>query len=112
MENWNPSDPKAVANEEFVMEEDNDEFDWIEDETERNIQRKWHALRNPVQPQPDTFEDDEDDEDVYIPDVNELLSGKFKDSGLQIIVKMASIELTPEKPEFPVGGWHVSWSPS
>ncbi|KAF2634557.1 hypothetical protein P280DRAFT_364462, partial [Massarina eburnea CBS 473.64] len=26
---------------------------------------------------------------------------------LQIIFKMATIELTPEKPEFPTGGWHV-----
>lgn len=32
---------------------------------------------------------------------------KFKASGLQAIVKMASIELTPEKPEFPAGSWHV-----
>lgn len=26
---------------------------------------------------------------------------------LQVIVKIASIELTPEKPEFPGGSWHV-----
>ncbi|KAH6891529.1 hypothetical protein B0T10DRAFT_485424 [Thelonectria olida] len=26
---------------------------------------------------------------------------------LQVIVKMASIELTPDKPSFPAGGWHV-----
>lgn len=32
----------------------------------------------------------------------------FKTSGLQVIVKLASIELTPESPDFPVGGWHVS----
>ncbi|PWI65084.1 hypothetical protein PCL_07383 [Purpureocillium lilacinum] len=35
------------------------------------------------------------------------LRKKFKENGLQIIVKMASIELTPEKPEFPSGGWHL-----
>lgn len=33
------------------------------------------------------------------------LRGKFQD--LQVIVKMASIELTPEHPEFPAGGWHI-----
>lgn len=27
--------------------------------------------------------------------------------GVQIIIKMASIQLTPEKPEFPAGGWHT-----
>jgi hypothetical protein len=36
------------------------------------------------------------------------LREKFKEKGLQVIVKMASIELTPEKPEFPAGSWHVS----
>lgn len=30
--------------------------------------------------------------------------------GLQVIVKLTSIELTPEKPEFPAGSWHVSIS--
>lgn len=35
------------------------------------------------------------------------LFDKFRDAGLQIIVKMASIELTPEKPHFPHGSWHV-----
>lgn len=33
------------------------------------------------------------------------LRERFKD--LQVIVKMASIELTPDKPTFPAGGWHV-----
>ena len=35
------------------------------------------------------------------------LRAKFKDSGLQVIVKLASIELTPEKPLFAGGEWHV-----
>ena len=78
-------------------------FNYIRNETER----KWHILRKPVQPQPDAFEDGDD---FYTPEEGERLSERFKQSGLQIIVKMASIELTPEKPEFPAGGWHVSYS--
>ncbi|KAE8369834.1 hypothetical protein BDV27DRAFT_152713 [Aspergillus caelatus] len=31
----------------------------------------------------------------------------FRSTGLQIIVKLANIELTPEKPEYPGGSWHV-----
>lgn len=31
----------------------------------------------------------------------------FKESGLQVIVKLANIHLTPEKPEYPGGSWHV-----
>ena len=32
---------------------------------------------------------------------------KYIDSGLQIIVKLANIELTPTKPRFEGGSWHV-----
>jgi septum formation topological specificity factor MinE len=43
----------------------------------------------------------------YAPKAGQRLIERFRQSGLQIIVKLASIELTPEKPHFPVGGWHV-----
>lgn len=58
-------------------------------------------LRKPVLPDPH-FEDVE-----YEPTTDKRLFSKFRESGLQVIVKMASIELTPEKPHFPQGGWHV-----
>ncbi|ELQ33422.1 hypothetical protein OOU_Y34scaffold00946g16 [Pyricularia oryzae Y34] len=32
---------------------------------------------------------------------------KHKDSGLQVIVKTASIKLTPDKPKFAGGAWHA-----
>ncbi|KAB8248185.1 hypothetical protein BDV35DRAFT_391326 [Aspergillus flavus] len=35
------------------------------------------------------------------------LHDEFRDTGLQIIVKLANIELTPEKPEYYGGAWHV-----
>ena len=35
------------------------------------------------------------------------LRSLFEKQGLQVIVKMATVELTPEKPSFPAGGWHV-----
>ncbi|KAI1880576.1 hypothetical protein JX265_000816 [Neoarthrinium moseri] len=58
------------------------------------------SLREPVQPQPLPFENID-----YKPSLR--LQEKFNSSGLQIIVKMASIELTPEKPTFPSGSWHL-----
>ncbi|KAF2019444.1 hypothetical protein BU24DRAFT_419067 [Aaosphaeria arxii CBS 175.79] len=58
-------------------------------------------IQKPKIPEP-VFEDLD-----YAPLAENLLSQKFKDTGLQVIVKMASIELTPEKPEFPAGGWHI-----
>lgn len=31
----------------------------------------------------------------------------YSKRGLQVIVKLANIELTPEQPEYPGGSWHV-----
>jgi hypothetical protein len=62
---------------------------------------QWANIREPVLPEI-PFEEIE-----YAPQENTRLKERFRSSGLQIIVKLASIELTPEKPEFPVGGWHI-----
>lgn len=62
---------------------------------------KWKKIRDPVFPEPDN-----ETEVDYL--CRESIRERFKDSGLQVIVKMATIELTPEKPDFPMGGWHVS----
>ncbi|KKA25905.1 hypothetical protein T310_0108 [Rasamsonia emersonii CBS 393.64] len=35
------------------------------------------------------------------------LRKEFKDTGLQVIVKLANIHLTPEEPEYEGGSWHV-----
>lgn len=62
---------------------------------------RWEHIRDAILPEPDG-----NAEVDYV--CTESIAQKFKDSGLQVIVKMARIELTPEKPDFPVGGWHVS----
>lgn len=31
----------------------------------------------------------------------------FRDEGLQVIIKLSSIELTPEKPKYKGGNWHI-----
>ncbi|KAI0021677.1 hypothetical protein F4780DRAFT_778460 [Xylariomycetidae sp. FL0641] len=77
------------------------EFITYEPEYDDETERKWEALRRPDIPDPE-FE-----EMTYAPEAGKRLADKFRDSGLQVIVKVASIELTPEKPEFPAGGWHV-----
>ncbi|KAF4992689.1 hypothetical protein FGRMN_7002 [Fusarium graminum] len=60
----------------------------------------WEAMRQPVQPSAPEFEAID-----YGVKPGDSLRERFKD--IQIIVKMASIELTPDKPEFPAGSWHV-----
>lgn len=73
---------------------ENDE-DWLAD-------CKWKALRKPVLSDVETYRPLD-----YTLKPGQRLIDRFRESGLQVIVKMASIELTPEKPEFPTGGWHI-----
>jgi hypothetical protein len=80
---------------------DEEKKQWWEEQRSRVVGKvKWAKIRDPMLPEPLGF----------VPvtyRVKKTLREKFNDDGLQVIVKMASIELTPEKPEFPVGGWHV-----
>ena len=63
---------------------------------------KWKVVRKARLPEPPLWDNMD-----YAPREGSRLIDRFRNSGLQIIVKMASIELTPEKPDFPAGGWHV-----
>lgn len=107
-ENWSPSDPAELADTEFDFSNDF-QFGEMEDEEER----KWMLLRTPVLREPDSFTKVTYDLQGIKEDADNSsgslggLRKNFKDSGLQIIVKMASIGLTREKPEFPAGGWHI-----
>jgi len=78
---------------------DYDRYHEAEDDDERR-DAYWRSIRAPVQPDPPKFKAWK-----YGIKPEESLRGRFKD--IQVIVKMASIELTPEKPSFPAGGWHV-----
>ncbi|KAM7217952.1 Protein of unknown function (DUF4246) domain containing protein [Rhypophila decipiens] len=63
-------------------------------------QLKWERIRDPILPEPDHVRH-------YNSDCSESIREKFKETGLQVIVKMASIELSPEKPTLPPAGWHI-----
>ncbi|KAI7784137.1 hypothetical protein LA080_010449 [Diaporthe eres] len=53
---------------------------------------------------PDALEDSgRDDHDYY----SLRIQDDFRDEGLQVIIKLSSIELTPEKPEYEGGNWHI-----
>ncbi|RSM06593.1 hypothetical protein CDV31_009022 [Fusarium ambrosium] len=111
LSNWNPSMPEGVVN---VMSEgtltpmytqsepnQDNEFEYNDYSDPRII--KWAETREAVQPNPPEFS-------AWPYGVARIppLRERFQDSGLQIIVKMASIELDPDKnPSFPLGGWHV-----
>jgi hypothetical protein len=124
-EKFNPDVLAAYERDNGPVVYDEDRLDWMDEEEETDddddektdklesdeakqaryiTKLKWEELRDPVLPEPLDFE-------PVTYTVQHTLRDRFKDSGLQVIVKMASIELTPEKPEFPAGGWHVSNSP-
>jgi len=73
-------------------------------EEQDEIQDRWYKLREPVNLSPSPFSPDQVNYDI---NPSKRLHQKFAQEGLQVIVKLASIELTPEKPEFAPGGWHV-----
>ncbi|KAK0721775.1 hypothetical protein B0T26DRAFT_700267 [Lasiosphaeria miniovina] len=66
---------------------------------------RWKGTREPVQINPPPFSEKEISYNVGKGE--SLRREEYAGKGLQVIVKMASIELTPEKPEFAPGGWHV-----
>ncbi|KAF2734477.1 hypothetical protein EJ04DRAFT_466559 [Polyplosphaeria fusca] len=109
--NWDPPGPEAMGDakgDSSKMDLGNDTDTQSDDDTESdsdsfddNDVTRWESLRKPVIPEP-TFEDVD-----YVPAAENRLAKKFRETGLQIIVKIASIELTPEKPDFPQGGWHI-----
>lgn len=105
-----PTDDEAeVSGEDEDEDEDEDDEesdDHEESDSEGNryygTRREihWKKIRVPVQPTAPAFQVWD-----YGVKPGDSLRDQFKD--LQIIVKMASIELTSENPSFPVGGWHV-----
>ncbi|KAJ6002462.1 Protein of unknown function DUF4246 [Penicillium sp. IBT 35674x] len=64
----------------------------------------WLASRPIKQPEPGRF-DRTYTLDYYDKAVN--LREQFKERNLQVIVKLANIELTPEKPDYEGGTWHI-----
>jgi hypothetical protein len=100
---WDPATQEECKNIE-VTAEALDHVGWHTDwyEPEELPEYKWKAIRKALFPELPPFKDID-----YAPKAGTRLAERFHESGLQIIVKMASIELTPDKPEFPAGGWHV-----
>lgn len=101
-DNWIPSSPSACAYLDITDEQlEKAGYQPSHHSEEEKPFYKWLALRIPRIPDP-AWEDI-----CYAPEPDHPLRERFANSGLQIIVKLASIELTPAKPDFPVGGWHI-----
>ncbi|KAH7144595.1 hypothetical protein B0J13DRAFT_595977 [Dactylonectria estremocensis] len=90
-----PREEGADSDEDY---EEEDEFGRYFSGSRKDVH--WYKTREPVQPEAPKFE-------AWDYGVKPGASLREMFDGLQIIVKMASIELGPGKPEFPPGGWHV-----
>ncbi|KAI9372374.1 hypothetical protein BJX61DRAFT_534034 [Aspergillus egyptiacus] len=75
--------------------EDEDEFD--------DRYREWEHSCPIKKPEPGRFS-----ADIFgCPEEPVVLCEQFRDDGLQVIIKLANIELTPDKPDYDGGSWHI-----
>ena len=90
---------------ELIDGENDDEYD--------NRYQAWSESRIVVQPEPGDFKppaeapDDHDGHTAETSQVEPLVDLRKQFGKLQIIVKLANIHLTPEKPSYAGGSWHV-----
>lgn len=79
------------------------QLDGEEDEAYWERREEWeNDTRAVVQLEPEEFLAEAEN---TIAPIN--LFEQYSKEGLQVIVKLANIELSPEKPEYPGGSWHV-----
>jgi Protein of unknown function (DUF4246) len=91
-------DPEEVEEEDGPLVDDNDDGTW-------DFREEWKShIRRTVLPEPEEF----DPGNLESPEPYSLKE-QFGNLGrpLQVIVKLANIELTPEKPDYEGGTWHV-----
>lgn len=89
-----------------VPEPEYDDFGRDRFEEYLEARRAWGVNRPIIMPEPEGEFDPSKRSRSYLgPWIP--LRDKFRDSGLQVIVKLANIELTPEKPRYEGGSWHV-----
>ncbi|OOQ82767.1 hypothetical protein PEBR_37508 [Penicillium brasilianum] len=80
-------------------ETDSEEYDRLYDEYEDRMVA-WYKARKIIQPEPGEFKPRESEEKA-------IFLKHFPEGKIQVIVKLANIELTPEKPDYEGGSWHI-----
>lgn len=80
-----------------------DPKEWNADDVYQTVREVYERTRTIVHPEPDieTYEQWKSKDSVV------HLEEEFQEKGLQVIVKLSSIELTPENPDYSGGSWHL-----
>ncbi|KAH7140620.1 hypothetical protein EDB81DRAFT_59859 [Dactylonectria macrodidyma] len=96
---------RPVGESENLREEGETEEDWYEGSDRQRLDEEWFTATHRVF-QPDVNKNIDERMKLKASDVK--TSGFFNDtSRVQVIVKLANIHLTPEKPSYDGGSWHI-----
>ena len=96
-------DPEDMSEEDGPQQEDGEEEDDYWDR-----RQEWeNDIRKAVPCDPGEFSVPEDTKEAWRKEEIVDLVKDYAEHGLQIIVKLATIELTPQKPTYAGGSWHV-----
>lgn len=71
------------------------------------LQKKYERIRVIEHPEPGADKSFEDWKGAREHRLRPKIEERFREQGLQVIVKLSSIELTPDKPEYGGGNWHL-----
>jgi hypothetical protein len=96
---------RPVNEGEQPREEDEEDEEWYEGSERERLDREWFNSTHPIyQPQPK-----KDLNDLFKLKPSDIKSSGFFEgaSRAQVIVKLANIHLTPEKPKYDGGSWHI-----
>ena len=101
--------PRRIPYDEVKWEEGYEDIpEWDEEGDEKEymkLRKEYKATRKVKLPEPGEFKIPEPEPHLVTQPVN--FRTDFARRKLQVIVKLANIELTPEKPEYKGGSWHI-----
>lgn len=75
----------------------------VDEEAFYERSQRWYNTRPIILPEPESFVAPEESAESEIGDLRK----QFSDTGLQVIVKLANIELSLENPTYEGGSWHI-----
>ncbi|VUC23569.1 unnamed protein product [Clonostachys rosea] len=99
-DNWDPPSSEHVDVPKKYDSEGEEESEEEDDYGRTPQEAEWHRIRRPIHPKPPSFQ-------AWNYQVDEGSRLRDRYDRLQVIVKMASIEIATNQVEFPAGNWHV-----
>jgi hypothetical protein len=99
-----PDNPQLKGNLVKRMELSDDPKQWDVNEVSQAIEEVYYRTRKIIHPEPGELKSYELWKSSQS---RQCIEDMFRKRGLQVIVKLSSIELTPEKPDYAGGSWHL-----